>query len=89
MMIDLPFVLESFKDGQGVLVSLIDGEEFTLYDFEMVDESIYDRTDLVMATIRRVVKSKFRYRNETKIELSIHDIKSLKDPDSGFFYYGA
>ncbi|HYQ70565.1 MAG TPA: hypothetical protein VET88_01410 [Gammaproteobacteria bacterium] len=88
-MTDLPSLLEDFEDGQDILVNLKNGDEFLLYDFEMVDESIYGRKDLVMATIRRVIESKFRYRHGTKIELSIHDIVSLKDPVSEISYYTA
>jgi len=83
----LSTILEDFKDGQEVLVSLKNNDEFILYDFEMIDESIYDRSDLVMASVKNVVKSKFIYREETKIEISIDDIVKLRDPDSGLSFY--
>ena len=83
----LSTILEDFKDGQEVLVSLKNNDEFILYDFEMIDESIYDRSDLVMASVKNVVKSKFIYREETKIEISIDDIVKLRDQDSGLSFY--
>lgn len=86
-MMALSDVLEGFKDGQNVLVRLKNGDEFILYDFEMVDESIYGRTDLVVANIREVLNSRFRYRKGTLLELAIGDIASLKDPTTGFSYF--
>jgi hypothetical protein len=84
MLIDL---LEGFEDGQKVLISLKDNEKFVLYDFEMVDETIYNRSDLVIATISEVINSRFRYRNETILEFEIGDITELKDPISGDCYF--
>lgn len=80
-------LLEGFQDGQDILVRLKNGDEFRLYDFEMVDESIYDRNDLVIATIRDVLASKFRYRNGTKLEFSLGDVLSLTDPVTGCRYF--
>ncbi|WP_221897512.1 hypothetical protein [Bathymodiolus japonicus methanotrophic gill symbiont] len=80
-------MLEDFEDGQDVLVKLRNNDEYLLYDFEMVDESIYDCDDVVMATISSVIKSDFCYKNGTKIELSINDIVELKDPCNEFQYF--
>lgn len=86
-MMNLSAVLEGFNDGRDVLVGLKNGDSYILYDFEMVDESIYSRNDLVMASIRAVLHSDFRYRKETKIELLITDIVSLRHPVTGFSYF--
>ncbi len=86
-MITLANILENFEDGQDVRVHLSNGDEFILYDFEMVDESIYDREGIALANIRSVLKSKFKYRCETKIELSLKDIVNLSDPDTGYSFY--
>ena len=86
-MIDLTKLLENFEDGRDVLVCLSFGDEFILYDFEMVDESIYDRNDIVLATIRKVLMSKFKYRCETMIELDLTDIVSLSDPNTKHVFY--
>jgi hypothetical protein len=83
----LTVLLEGFEDGQRVLVRLNNGDEFVLYDFEMVDESIYDRDDLVVATISNVISSRFRYRNGTKLEFALGDITSLSDPNTGAYYF--
>lgn len=82
-------LLEGFKDGQDVLVRLKSGDEFRLYDFEMVDESIYGRNDLAIATIREVVASGFRYRNGTKLEFALGDVLTLTDPATGFCHFQA
>jgi hypothetical protein len=73
-------MLEGFADGQKVLVRLKGNEEFILYDFELVDESIYERSDLVMASISDVLNSQFKYKVGTKIEISVLDVISLNDP---------
>jgi hypothetical protein len=86
-MMALSELLEGFDDGQKVLVSLKNGDEFVLYDFEMVDESIYDRNDLVVASISDVTSSKCRYRNGTKLEFALGDIATLKDPITGNCYF--
>jgi len=86
-MMTLLNLLEGFKDGQDILVRLKNGDEFNLYDFEIVDESIYDRNDLVMATIRHVVFSKFHYRNGTKLEFVLSDVLALTDPVTGVNYF--
>jgi hypothetical protein len=80
-------LLEGFKDGQEIIVRLKNGDEFRLYDFEMVDESIYNRKDLVVATIREVVTSRFSYRNGTKLEFALGDVLALTDPVTGYRYF--
>lgn len=76
-------LLESIADGKNIRVQLSDGDVFILYDFEMVDESIYHRTDVVIATIRNVLASKYRFQEGTKLEIFINDIIRLDDPLSG------
>jgi len=73
-MIGLGDLLESLDSGQKVELELTNGSKFVLYDFEMVDESIYDRADLVVATIDEVLISEFQYRVGAYIELAIGDI---------------
>lgn len=86
-MMTISDLLEGFEDGQKVLVSLKNGDKLMLYDFEMVDESIYNRSDLVVATISDVISSKFRYRNGTKLEFAVGDIEELSDPVTGDCYF--
>ncbi len=83
----LAILLEDFEDGQKVKVRLVNGDEFILYDFEMVDETIYDRNDLVVATIGDVISSNFRYRRGTKLEFSLEQIACLSNPTTGSDYY--
>ncbi len=80
-------MLEGYALGRKILVRLKGNEEFILYDFEWVDESIYDRSDLVTASISEVLKSKFKYKIDTMIEISVLDILSLSDPLTESFFY--
>jgi len=80
-------LLEKFEDGQNVLVSFENGDEFVLFDFEIVDESIYDRSDLALATISDVNCSKSRYTKGTKLEFALGDICELNDPVKRTCYF--
>ena len=86
-MIALSALLESFQDGQDVLVQLKNGNVYLLHDFEMVDESIYDRNDVVMATIGEVISSSFPYRKGTLLELELDDIANVLDPITGTSHF--
>jgi len=76
-------VLEELSIDQKVRVALDSGDEFILSGFERVDESIYDRGDLIVAGIDEVLVSKFRYKVGTLIELSLVDIAEVQDVQSG------
>ena len=86
-MIDLAELLENFADGKDVIVSMKSGEKYILCDFEMVDESMYDRADVCLAKISEVVNSKAIFTVGTKIEISILTICSLEDPKDGTCYF--
>ncbi len=88
-MMKLSNLLENFKDGKDVLVRLESGDVFVLYDFEIVDESIYDRDDYVLSTMREVIRSEFNYRDGTKLEFTLGDIADLIDPITRVSYLKA
>jgi|GEM_PF-3907100 len=84
---ELISMLENLPLGERVLVRLKGNEEFILYDFEWVDESIYGRSDLVTASISKVLNSKHAYKIDTMIEISMSDVISLGDPVTGSLFY--
>lgn len=80
-------MLESLDFAQRVEVVLCSGDQFVLSDFETVDESIYNRDDLIVAGIVEVRKSAFRYEVGTLIELALGDITWVKDCETGHMIF--
>ena len=76
-------ILEDLSVDQKIQVMLDSGDHFILSGFEPVDETIYNRGDLVVAGIDEVVVSEFQYRVGTLIELAIGDIAEARDVQSG------
>lgn len=75
-------MLENIDDGREVIVKFINGDCFGLCDFEMVDESIYQRTDLCVADIvRKVNVSHDVYKVGNKLEFSVNDIIEIEDEE--------
>ncbi len=54
----LPEILENIEDGLESLVELSNGDSFGLVDFELADESIYERQVLCVADIVSKIKVK-------------------------------
>ena len=80
-------VFKGFSDGERVLVKLESGDSFLLYDFEEVDGSVYDRDDVLIATIDSIVSSDFSYRVGTTLEFGLGSVEVLSDPAGMNIYY--
>ena len=75
-------ILENIPDNECVYVVFFSGMEIVLKNCENVDETIYDRTDLVIADVeKKVVGDKRFHTPGTKIEFSVNDIKLVKTGD--------
>jgi hypothetical protein len=80
----LPEILESIGDGLEMLVELSNGNVFGLADFEMVDESIYQRQDLCVADIVSIIHVKNDvYKIGNKLEFSVNDVVEVRNPTNG------
>ncbi len=87
-MMQLSKTLEDISDDYEVYISLAYGDCFGLANFEMVDESIYERSDLCLSDIISKIKvSNDVYRVGNKLEFSINDIIKITDPASGGIIY--
>ena len=84
----LPEILEGIEDGLETFVRLSNGSCFGLVDFEMIDESIYQRSDLCVADIvSKIEVDHDVYRIGNKLEFSVDDVVELKDVASGNVLY--
>ncbi len=77
-------ILENSDDGEEYIISFYCGDQLGLMDFEMVDESIYERTDMCIADVvsQKICDKKY-YTVGTKIEFSLKDIVSVVSPKNG------
>ncbi len=72
-------ILEAIPDDVSAYLVFSDGKEMELSNFEMTDESIYNRSDLCCAdVIKQIVCDKRFFTPGTKMEFSVHDIKEIK-----------
>lgn len=77
-------ILEDIENGHEVLVKLSDGDSFGLADFEMVDESIYGRSDLCLCNIVSKIKvGRDVYKVGNKLEFSVNDVIEVVDAANG------
>lgn len=84
----LPDILESMPDGRVALLTFKDGDCFGLSDFEMVDESIYERSDICLSNINSKIKVlNDVYSVGTKFEFSLNDVLKVEDAVSGDIMY--
>ena len=85
---ELSKILEDIEEEREVIVTFKDGECFGLNNFEMVDESIYNRSDLCDAniiSIRSYEKGTLRVGN--KMEFSIEEVVKVEDTTNGVLLY--
>ncbi len=81
-------ILEGIEGGREVLVKLSDGNCFGLADFEMVDESIYERSDLCLCNIVSKIKVKRDvYKVGSKLEFSVDDVIEIQYVENGRVLY--
>ena len=84
----LPEIFEGIEDGLEMLVKFSNGNSFGLTDFEMVDESIYQRQDLCLADIVSKVRIKHDvYKIGNKLEFSVDDVVEVKNAVNGDILY--
>ena len=77
-------LLEEIEDNQEVLIKFFDGECFGLSNFEMVDESIYQKSDICLADMESIISvNKDVYKVGNKYEFSINEIIEVVDNVSG------
>ena len=81
-------ILEGIEDHRQTLVRLSNGDCFGLVDFEMVDESIYQRSDLCVGDIvSKVEVQRDVYEIGNKLEFSVEDVLEIEDVESGDVLY--
>ena len=81
-------ILKNIPDGKEVFTKFFDGNCFGLADFEMVDESIYQRTDVCMCDIITIIcDDRNVLRAGNKIEFYINDIIQVKDLENENILY--
>lgn len=81
-------ILEGIEDGREVLVRFSNGNCFGLSDFEMVDESIYQRSDLCVGDIVSKVKvDRDVYKIGNKLEFSVDEVLEVEDVANGSILY--
>ena len=81
-------ILEDISDNYEVYISFVNGDCFGLSDFEMVDESIYNSTDMCLSDIISLIEvSSDAYSTNNKLEFSINDVLKIVDPASGDIIY--
>ncbi len=82
-------ILEGIDDGYEVYVTFVYGDSFGLADFEMVDETIYNNTEMCVAfTIKSLIKVSSKAINTNNaLEFSINDILKIVDPANGGLIY--
>ena len=81
-------ILEDISDNYEVYISFVNGDCFGLSDFEMVDESIYNNTDMCLSDIISLIEvSSDAYSTNNKLEFSINDVLKIVDPASGDIIY--
>ena len=77
---NLIYILENIPDDECVYVIFSDGMEIVLKNFESVDETIYNRDDLIVADVeKKIVGDKRFHTPGTIIEFSINDVKCVKN----------
>lgn len=82
-------ILESSEDEVEYIITFTCGDQLGLTDFEMVDESIYGRTDMCIADVVSQIKCDKRfYTIGTKIEFSLNDVISVIFPKNGKKLWG-
>ncbi len=73
-------ILEGIEDDHEVLIRFSNGNCFGIVDCEMVDESIYQRTDLCVGDIvSKIHIDRDVYKIGNKLEFSIDEIVEVKD----------
>ncbi len=82
-------ILENISDNYEVYISFVYGDCFGLSDFEMVDESIYNSTDMCLACniVSLIEVSSDAYSTNNALEFSINDVLKIVDPASGDIIY--
>ena len=85
---ELENILQSTPNGQELLVEFACGDVLGLKDFEMVDASIYGRSDLCVGDVVSQFKCDDKlYRIGSGIEFSLNDVVSATDTVSGQVLY--
>lgn len=85
---ELADLLEGIPDNIEAIVRLEGGSYFGLSNFEMVDETIYDRDDLCVADIVSIIEAKPDvYKVGNKIEFSVDDVLEVKIVETGKVLY--
>lgn len=77
---NLERLLEETLDGKELVICFHNGDVLGLADFEMVDQSIYDRSDLCVANIVSPIRCKEHiFKAGGKIEFSLDEIVQIYD----------
>lgn len=88
LMKDIISILEAIPNGEIVHLIFNDGTEIEVSDCEKVDESIYDKSDLVLADVIRKITGDKRFHTQgTKIEFQAQDIKRAISAKNGEILY--
>lgn len=81
-------ILEGIEDNREALVRFSNGNCFGLADFEMVDESIYQRSDLCLCNIVSKIKvDRDVYKIGNKLEFSVDEVLEVEDAANGNILY--
>ena len=85
---DLKQVLENAEDDREFIVVFPDGEVFGLTNFEMVDESIYERSDLCVGDVVSIKKCNSKALSVGNgLQFSIKDVIKVTDAITGDILY--
>ncbi len=85
---DLKQVLENTEDDREFIVVFSYGDIFGLTNFEMVDESIYERSDLCVGDVVSIIKCpKKVYRVGNGLQFSIKNVIKVTDATTGDILY--
>lgn len=83
-------ILLRLPEEKEVTLSFFDGEELVLKNFDMVDESIYDRSDLVCAVLVKInISDKINHNISSMIDFSISDVNRIFDPEKNSILFKA
>ena len=81
-------VLIEVPDDYACVVEFSNGNAYELSNFEMVDESVYNRLDIYVADVVRCIRGSSKlFPDGSKIQFSIIDIDRLTTADTNQVLY--